>query len=534
MDKELVAEIDVETITYTRIGGYKATPYISTLRLPSTITAKSIKGVWRWWARAAVVGACRGSITYKEANEYLNKLLGGARENEGISLYRLEVISERPPMLNSLENLMKEIDDFYKSAKEFMKQYSNKIREDKYKDVKVKVCINPSNPRIIVEHEKHNITGLKDKIENIVKNSPLKNYFHKIEVEKNGKRITVYLMVKDDDLKNYVLIPRVKLLLMRRHEEEDEIIDKSDSNKVERYLNRVKEELIASRTKGWRFKVLLYSNGERESDDFALSTLVLSLILGGIGSITRRGLGSLRIKSIRIGGEAKVEQSLIDIIKKLSVEVRQGGEQHEKPARSNLNEKELERALKELSQIAVKNAEKIFKIECLHKDSATDHVPLVPSLHQDQFNIEVIECNPDLVRIGEVFLKQRWKATMYAKGGSIHTWILGLPRFQKSYGVYTGYGIKTNKEYDPKRRISAIGIRIFCSSENKHFAIMYGFLSEDWPLGLIHVGRRRNHKPIETPVISRDHNEAVRSIKYAYNNAWRKVSELIRESCQNR
>lgn len=60
MEDSMIERIDLESVTPVRIGGYNAQPYSSQLNILESIRTQSIKGVWRWWARALISGVLIG------------------------------------------------------------------------------------------------------------------------------------------------------------------------------------------------------------------------------------------------------------------------------------------------------------------------------------------------------------------------------------------------------------------------------------------------------------------------------------------
>jgi CRISPR type III-B/RAMP module RAMP protein Cmr1 len=418
IEKDLIAEFEVETITYTRIGGYKATPFSYDLKLLNKNIAKSLKGVWRWWARVAITGAFNGKISYEEANEYLSKIFGGPKEHKSISLYQLEI--------SNLSLNLKKWDEYVKI-----------------------------------------INNVYDKI------------IQEIKSGKESIKISDYLQknITNRDIVEFLQIPRIKLLLMPRKEEgeEDRVdIDNIDNEKIKRYLNRIKEEILTLITKGIKFTIKIYGDKDKDKSDFAISTFILALILGGIGSITKRGFGSLKILNYKIDNKV-IDDKIINNINKLK-------------DKNQIDEKSLKTVLNELVGLSLNSAIKLFKI----KVSDTVKLPEVPSMmSNDYFKIEVLKVreskgiNEIMKKIGEAFLKQSWKRYPSERDGKYHTWILGLPRYRER----TGYYVKINhKDKGDIRRISSIGVRLYENS-GLLFIILYGFLSKDWPLkNLYHKG----------------------------------------------
>jgi len=489
-DYEFIAEIEVETITYMRLGNYKAVPHDLNEKLLNEPIAKSLKGVWRWWARTAIVGAYGGKVNYKEANKCLNKLLGGTGKGEGASLFRLEVSNIEFPenYKNMLKEINDEIDNFYNNAKNFLSNKVQKLRLPQ--NIKISVKLNPSDANITIEG-KTELERWYQNAEKLVKES-LKDYF--FEVKKDKK---IIFNLKIPKLGSYIEIPRIKLLLMKRRDkgEEDTLRkDNIDSEGIRKYLERIKEEMRVLITKGIRFKIFLYGSKDPEKVNFAISSLLLALIFGGIGSLTKRAFGSLKLLSYKFRNNL-MDKRIQDIYQKL-----QNGKFAEEELRDMLNE---------LCRITIEYAKKLFNIS----ETQSYEIPIVPSL--SNIRIEVIKKSRsvDLAKIGYCFLKQSWKRYPKESGRNLHTWILGLPRYQEK----TGY--KCDEKFDV-RRISSIGVRYFEASGN-YFIILFGLMSKDWCKKLYHV----SGKGIPT---SFSFNEDF--LKNVFEYAFRKVLECL-ERC---
>ncbi|MEM1965620.1 MAG: type III-B CRISPR module RAMP protein Cmr1 [Candidatus Caldarchaeum sp.] len=345
---DLIAEIEAETITYTRLGGYNSRPYSCELDILNGLSAKSLKGVLRWWSRVAVVGALGGTIDYAEANKYLKQIYGGVRRREGEKTTASKI----------------QLTVFSPSSEQRAKDAQN-------------------------IHQKHHES--RDR-----------------------------------------LPPRMILLLMGRDQ-------------------RVKEEELKTlETKNMKFKIQLLGERNPRLCNFVMASLLMALILGGVGSITKRGFGSLKLN--RVDCERVVADKLIKIGKKLSG--------------PSITADELEKTLRELVKVSIEYAKECFNLSGSPQPVG---VPLAPSLDASfkVFNLKVVECQRiDLATIGEATLKSNLR---------IHTWMLGLPRSVRKSGYLNG-GTSL-------RRMSSIGIRLFDGGETK-FVIIYGFLSKDWPNNL--------------------------------------------------
>jgi CRISPR type III-B/RAMP module RAMP protein Cmr1 len=472
IEKDLIAEFEVETITYTRIGGYKTTPFSYDLNLLNKNIAKSLKGVWRWWTRVAITGAYNGGIDYKQANKYLNEIFGGTvGERKSISLYQMEVKlkEEESDMKSKLEkwnNYVKKIDEIYEKMKQFM------IYIGLTKNINIICSLNPSAIHIDIKAKdllpppqfEEEAKKIKEEAKKI-----FSKHFYGYEMNKKKKQARIKLKL-DDESYNFAQIPRIKLLLMpRKDKENDELSGENTNKEILAYLNRIKEELFTLITKGIRFTIKIYGDKDKNKASFAISTFILALILGGFGSLTKRGFGSLKILNYKINDEVKNEE-IVNIIDNLKI-------------KSQINEENLKNNLNKLIKLSVNLARNLSNTEPSDKTT----LPKVPSLmsNTDFFKIKVIEVKGSkrvdeiLKKVGDAFLKQEWRAEKkYKSNGGFHTWILGLPR----YVGETGYLIKEKGKLTGNiRRISSIAARLYENS-NRFFLILYGFLSRDWPI----------------------------------------------------
>lgn len=388
---DLIAEIEAETITFTRLGGYNARPYSFELDILNGLSAKSLKGVLRWWSRAAVVGALGGTIDYAEANKYLKQIYGGVRRREGEK--------------TTASKIQLTVETIFPQSSEQRAKDAQNI------------------------HQKHHES-------------------------------------RDQ------LPPRMRLLLLAGGQ-------------------RDKEERKTLETKNIKFKIQLLGERNPRLCNFVMASLLMTLILGGVGSMTRRGFGSLKPSSIRLGEDINWDTHLEDICNKLTSE--------------RFDANSLTDLLNDLRDKTIQYAKTCFKINYSQPGLS---IPLVPSLHN--LELRVLSCrNPNLSDLGEVFLRNTWRREKFLG----HTWVLGLPRNMKNTGYFD--------ERKRLRRISSIGLRIF-SIHDSTFVILYGFLSHDWPERIKHKGRRQ-HEIIEKKY----------KLKETYKNAFQTIKSLVEKRCQS-
>jgi len=324
MEPYKLCEIDVETITPLLIGGYDGRTYHGDTLGSESLRVTSVKGVWRWWARALIaaamvkkLGRCPRYINVVDS--YVSKIFGSTQEQSKYSI----VVT--PHMLN----------------------------ESSY-DV----------------------------------------------IEKLSK------------------VPRVSLLKMRKE------------TKGERFIKP-----------GIKFKITVYRTRDTNpiEDQFAVWALITSLIFDGVGKITSRGFGKVKIN--RIDGRSDLREL----------------EEARRKLYSSNNHEEVENCLKGIIENAVDKAEKVREaigIEINDEDwsALSTHFIEVPLINNGLMILEVPsklfkEYRAALEAIGNASLKLYHKVIKYVKermnvseakqkayresGKDIHTWILGLPRSQE-------------------------------------------------------------------------------------------------------
>ncbi len=94
LDADTICRIELEVITPLLIGGYDARRYHNDLGYES-LRESSIKGVWRWWARALIAAALKEDYNICTdltcLDKLVSKILGGSGSNEGQSKYSILV-----------------------------------------------------------------------------------------------------------------------------------------------------------------------------------------------------------------------------------------------------------------------------------------------------------------------------------------------------------------------------------------------------------------------------------------------------------
>ena len=309
-----------------------------------------------------------------------------------------------------------------------------------------------------------------------------------------NKQIVKELRSKNSKLIEQPLLPpRLTLLRMGQWEE----IAKA---RISCYEPGAKLKLILKKRQG---------PGTSEIEEkVALEALCLSQIFGGIGKMTKRGFGAVKIS---IPTEKCKYESITNLINKIF-----SGEDTSIEALRNFIDQSMKDA-RELLQVG---------------NGSPPGLPDFPVISQNNFKLALrkltLENNTKiddylkdmgykdtktmrlLAWLGYSAMKVAWKINANKSpeepGFDFHTWILGLPR-----GVETGY--KPADKYAKKyaRRTSSISLRpLRRIGDNSWQVLVYGFLSKDWPR--IEHGRR---------LVSV-------AIKDAFDQAWKVLDDILR------
>ncbi|RLE64438.1 MAG: type III-B CRISPR module RAMP protein Cmr1 [Thermoprotei archaeon] len=447
-NKDTLVTIRLTNTTLTRIGGFNARPYSYDLDIHEVPRSTQIKGLWRWWARVILNGVLWDK-GYDANYGILDESISRFLGSTGMaSLFRL--------------NVRIKISDYFtlsmtpEELLEKFKEHQNRFRDSK-----------PER-----------------KVLNRV-------YLHS---KKTSLKIPYRTLEK---------IPRIRLLSIKRRDE-----------CPAKYFKRIYEEMVLYPKGALNIEISLSKNlsGWEKYFDAAFSSLLLALIFGGIGALTTRGFGALKIENV----ETKKRIEYIDLY----------------GFRRYYNYKgRFEELLSNIISYARRSFKKI-DIITNKIDVKRFQIPLVPalSLGSGVFKYSVDELGDIprdndirvLQKIGEATLKARWKEYWKESGYKYDTWILGLPRGQKNTGYY--YYSEKTRERKECRHISAIQFTPVLLG-NKWYVLRYGFVTRDWRdckalkgFELRHFGKHyiREGKPVRMDPLK------------AFKDAFEKTSEILR------
>ena len=278
-------------------------------------------------------------------------------------------------------------------------------------------------------------------------------------------------------------------------------VNNRETNEMSKMSNLVKKVprirlLSMGRTRGGeryyfpQITVTLRANRTRklskEEVMFGLSSLLVSLVFSGIGSVVNRGFGKVKITDVQLGPRLKNEKDAKELKETLfELYKKTGGETIVK--------------LKKFLQKSLESAS-AYKgygtgIKGVHVRNIPPYSVLLPDCNPPIFRIEafhaqrgknvisILEC------IGKSTMKTEWKRIKGINpkrvGKDFHTWVLGLPRFQeppyeengRKVNKLTGYLFNGSRE---KRRQSPIGFTVLELDGNDYWIVVYGFLTSEY------------------------------------------------------
>lgn len=309
----------------------------------------------------------------------------------------------------------------------------------------------------------------------------------------------------------------------------------------------------------------LYVNIPASFYEFAISSLLLSLMFSGLGAITTRAFGSVKVRVSKLSknlGRVQRFRELLNTLYEKDLDVGKA-----KDIVSEVVDLALESSLNYLNDLV-----KHFNLKI--SGSKVGNLPSIPSVvksYSNMFRLEVLSCKSTdvyqvLSTIGKSVLKQKMKEMgspcfgvgRTASGAHIHTFIIGLPRsseiFYGNLKLRTGYIVLKQSINKPQqyhrsqvgqainavnadktgrlRRISTIGFTVL---RNKPMLILvYGMLAKDIDLikkDLVHRGVHGKtgrsgfvNKIVDTPLSNVN-------VVDEFNKLWNCVMSILMKQC---
>jgi len=311
------------------------------------------------------------------------------------------------------------------------------------------------------------------------------------------------------ELDDLTRIPRMRLILMKR---QDESQDEFNIRSIEEKSLCPPGFLKANLSLNERADKPLDPTTRR----IALGTLLLALLLHGIGAISRRGLGHFQLEV----------KECVDELSDYSGSIKAVNEARRRD--------EMQEGLNSLFSKVLQDA----KQSLLQRNMLTglgprpSRLPPFPSFSSDSriFRLRIVDVKASdeaflLEKLGKVAMKVGWKTSLglnvRAVGGVLDSWILGLPREVRG----TGYASQA------ERRPSSITLAPMKKLQQSFLVSIYGFLSSDWRIRGLQWMRRTRGRPETHQVenISRSSHLLTTLNRIRDDSVRKRIEECVRQ-----
>ena len=352
---EEILSIDAIAL-YPIVGGYNSYPVSLTVGYEEPIRATEIKGLWKWWTRILLESVIfkQGNyvVPYSEIDKVMEDIFGSEDKK---SLVRIDV-KVNDDFISVAEKIWQFLQDFFKkgqvinqrnvsSQNNIIIQVQNKDKKSLIPNVNI---INIPNVKIIKNVYVINIDTYNNlesiRVRRDDRDPKPDDKF--IVIDFNNKKISIggvgelklegldkHLTI--DNMRDFLSIPRIKLDMLRYNNTGLKVKDLNDRELNE--LMRIILDLITTVLipKEVKFTISIKVDTERLKNEkneldmnkvkklkFALYSLFVYLILGGIGRMTNRGMGSLSPTRIKCRDNDLCEnlESLFNEFSKISDE----------------------------------------------------------------------------------------------------------------------------------------------------------------------------------------------------------------------
>jgi CRISPR type III-B/RAMP module RAMP protein Cmr1 len=520
------------TLLHPHVGGYSAQPFDPTTYILEPPRSTELKALWRWWARVILSTVYGGTKDYSYLDEKVADILGSRGEELSKFIVRINITDytklreqftriyeEKNKMCESiLRDLENIFNDFIKIKN--IKCSVNSVELTSFKSIQVRFkgrindlnnAFREENIRLKIKNDKLNITPDKiDEIKKLVQK--IKNYLKK-DYQKFILNISKYF--------EYGNVSRLFIISQKKRIEElaGEMAFIDACKSVE-----ITIDVLASHS---LFNQLKDRERELKKIRFAIYSFIVSLIFGSLGYASRRGFGSIVVEDISDGNGLWVLANALSASNIIKEDIKYMKELISK-IRSERCTESIEASLRELLQKAVDIASAVYAEKQVSKVSSA--FPKVPTLLLDNyFKLKVFKCKDPLYCVSEACLKNRWRnlVPQNVDLSDLHTWILGLPR-----GKEKGYFAAEN------RRPSAFHFKILKNSQGT-FLMIYGFLSEDWPVSSLYHVSSQGRKPVMDRKVARPSGGSYPATKNEYimlrnvfNAALEFIEKIVEDCCK--
>ncbi len=455
-NKHKIMGIELDVL-FPMTGGYIGKPYDDLLGL-HVPEPKDFKYLWRWWARIFINDDPDNNL--QDLDNRVAKVLGGTSNDTGKSLFDLgvHVVDVYPPNIQYLppDSLSVAVN---KLAHEAFQEINNLVRIDIIHHVSLSIG-DPSKGDI-------NVSIYRDRNNKEDEFTLIESY---------DELFSSYLSGVDykDEIANFMqAIPRVKLITRDRIDNVRTLRSDEFKDSLRKSLVKILSHLfIPQRIK---LKLLVYrSDASREISGYHadyLKYLLASLILGSIGYMSSRGMGSIvppRDPSNIIINADGLEDDIRNSYGELLDILFSGA--------SNIDISRLREALGLRTPLRINN------------------MPMVPILHPNYSFVIVKRCTSSqdelsiLSKISQTIsgnnsLCNRVNSNTRSLNWALCKLMMGAPR--KSISSKYPRGLRGHEDCIPRRRRSAISYKMLAYPNIKTI-LTTGFLSRD----IVNRGRR--------------------------------------------
>lgn len=332
---EEILSIDAIAL-YPIVGGYNSYPVSLTVGYEEPIRATEIKGLWKWWTRILLESVIfkQGNyvVPYSEIDKVMEDIFGSEDKK---SLVRIDV-KVNDDFISVTEKIWQFLQDFFKKGQVInqrnVSSQNNIIIQAQNPNVKI-----IKNVYVINIDTYNNLKSIRVRRDD--RDPKPDDKF--IVIDFNNKKISIegvgelklegldkHLTI--DNMRDFLSIPRIKLDMLRYNNTGLKVKDLNGRELNE--LMRIILDLITTvlMPKEVKFTISIKVDTERLKNEkneldmnkvkklkFALYSLFVYLILGGIGRMTSRGMGSLSPTTIECRNNDLCE-NLVSLFNKFS------------------------------------------------------------------------------------------------------------------------------------------------------------------------------------------------------------------------
>ncbi|MFP3188256.1 MAG: type III-B CRISPR module RAMP protein Cmr1 [Sulfolobaceae archaeon] len=308
---EEILSIDAIAL-YPIVGGYNSYPVSLTVGYEEPIRATEIKGLWKWWTRILLESVIfkRGNylVPYSEIDKVMEDIFGSEDKK---SLVRIDV-KVNDGFISVAEKIWQFLQDFFKKG-----QVINQRNVSSQNNIIIQV----QNPNVNI---RKNVYVINIDTYNNLKSIRVRRDDRDpkpdgkfIVIDFNNKKISIggvgelklegldkHLTI--DNMRDFLSIPRVKLDMLRYNNTGLKVKDFNgrELNELMRIILDLITTVLIPREVKFTISIKVdtdrLKNEKNELDmnkvkklKFALYSLFVYLILGGIGRMMNRGMGSL-------------------------------------------------------------------------------------------------------------------------------------------------------------------------------------------------------------------------------------------------